>query len=90
MVIFLGAGQFCGIKLLNGNYFVYDVLYHYEQKETKCYGLQKYDTIYARDEDTITELENSFVPVHTVCKYMGTLVALNGFELVEDSKEELL
>lgn len=35
----LGAGQFYGKKLLNGNVFMYNVLYDCENKETKYYGV---------------------------------------------------
>ncbi|XP_074379610.1 F-box/kelch-repeat protein At3g23880-like [Apium graveolens] len=36
---YLGAGQFFGKKLLNGNVFMYNVLYDCEKKETKYYGV---------------------------------------------------
>ncbi|KAK1398872.1 hypothetical protein POM88_008735 [Heracleum sosnowskyi] len=36
---YLGAGQFCGIKMLNSYIPLYKVLYDYEKKETKIYGL---------------------------------------------------
>ncbi|KAK1398894.1 hypothetical protein POM88_008757 [Heracleum sosnowskyi] len=38
---YLGAKQFYGKKLLNGDYFVYEILYDYEKKETKYYGLRE-------------------------------------------------
>ncbi|KAK1398999.1 hypothetical protein POM88_008862 [Heracleum sosnowskyi] len=38
---YLGAKQFFGSKLLNGNYFLYEVLYDSEKIETKFYGLEE-------------------------------------------------
>lgn len=36
---YLGAGQFCGIKILNSYIFLYKVLYDCEKKETNFFGL---------------------------------------------------
>ncbi|KAL8127946.1 hypothetical protein AgCh_014757 [Apium graveolens] len=38
---YLGAGQFFGRKLLDGNVFMFNVLYDCEKKETKYYGVGK-------------------------------------------------
>ncbi|KAK1398988.1 hypothetical protein POM88_008851 [Heracleum sosnowskyi] len=88
---YLGAKQFYGEKSLNGNYFVHEILYDYEKKETKYYGLrEKYVSIYAASEESEMTvramLEDSIVPVHAAFRFTETLVSLNGFEPVEDSR----
>lgn len=91
---YLGAKQFYGKKLLNGNYFVYEILYDYVKKETKYYGLREeyvniYKTLEESEEYVPVILEHSVVPVHAVLKYTQTLVSLNGFEPVENARDEL-
>ncbi|KAK1375168.1 hypothetical protein POM88_031361 [Heracleum sosnowskyi] len=74
---YLGAGQFYGTKLLNGNCFLYEVLYYYEKKkETQCYGLLEYFA--------------NHILRHATYKYMETLVSLDGFEQVENVRKEML
>ncbi|KAK1398995.1 hypothetical protein POM88_008858 [Heracleum sosnowskyi] len=91
---YLGAKQFYGSKLLNGNYFVYEILYDYVKKETKYYGLgEEYVNLYQALEESEryarVMLEDSVIPVHAVLKYTPTLVSLNGFEPVENARDEL-
>ncbi|KAL1816659.1 hypothetical protein ACET3Z_019233 [Daucus carota] len=70
---YLGAKQFYGWKLRNGNYFVYEILYDYEKKNIKYHGLG----------------EEYVVPVHAAFKYTETLVSLDRFEPVENARNEL-
>ena len=91
---YLGAKQFYGWKLLNGNYFVYEILYDYEKKNIKYYSLgEEYVKIYRTSEELEAMirllLEDSIVPVHTAFKYTETLVSLDRFEPVENARNEL-
>lgn len=88
---YLGAKQFYGSKFLNGNCFVYDILYNCEKKETKYYGLrEEYVNIYAIAEESEVPahaiVDDSVVPFHAALKYTQTLVSLDGFEPVESAR----
>ncbi|WOH01667.1 hypothetical protein DCAR_0521052 [Daucus carota subsp. sativus] len=90
---YLGAKQFYGWKSLNGNYFVYEILYDYEKKNIKYYGLrEEYVNIYQTSEESekiiSAKLEDSMVPVHAAFKYTETLVSLDRFEPVENARNE--
>ncbi|KAK1398992.1 hypothetical protein POM88_008855 [Heracleum sosnowskyi] len=92
---YLGAKQFYGEKSLYGNYFVHEILYDYEKKETKYYGLrEEYVNIYAASEESEMHvramLEDSIVPVHAAFRFTETLVSLSGFEPVGDAKNQIL
>lgn len=75
---YLGAGQFYGTKFLDGNCFLYEILYDYEKKkETICYGLRECASGF-------------YIPSHSTFKYTETLVTLDGFQQVENVKKETL
>ncbi|KAF1002804.1 hypothetical protein AG4045_006577 [Apium graveolens] len=72
---FEGARQFYGTKVLNGNCYLYEILYDYEKNiESKCYGLQDYVA--------------DAIPYPATYKYIETLVSLNGFEKEENATKK--